>query len=118
MSGASGKALHAGTKTPRDPLDFYPTPLSVTGVLRDWLAAHPGAPPAGASFLDPAAGEGAIVRSMREVWGGSFWHAIEIDPTRASLAEDVAEDVTTGDALQVEWPCAHVVMNPPVPLAR
>lgn len=103
-------------KTERDPLDFYPTPLEVTGILRDWLAVHPGAPLPNAEFLDPAAGEGHIVNAMRDVWGESFWHAIEIDPERAEAAEEHAENVITGDALRVEWPAAHAILNPPFSL--
>lgn len=100
-------------RTKRDVLDFYPTPPEVTAVLRDWLAAQPNAPEPTASFLDPAAGEGHIVSSMRVKWPASFWHAIEIDPTRAGFAQAVAENVVVGDALREPWPDAHAVMNPP-----
>ena len=55
-------------KTPRDPLDFYPTPPEVTGVLRDWLYLQFWSPPPEAHFLDPASGEGHIACAMREKW--------------------------------------------------
>jgi hypothetical protein len=53
---------------------------------------------------------------MREVWGESFWHAIEIDHARAEVAESHAESVVTANALHTEWPAAHVIMNPPFSL--
>lgn len=100
-------------KTPRDPLDFYPTPLEVTGTFRDWLSLQPGAPGLEDSFLDPAGGEGHIVKAMRDVWGEAFWHAIEIDTARAKSLERVCENVIVGDLRNVKWPAAHVVANPP-----
>ena len=115
-----GYMTHAtknGARTARSPLDFYPTPSEVTAVLRDWLANHPGRPGLEDQFLDPAAGEGHIIRAMRSVvWGESFWHAIELEPSRALACEDVAENVVCADALEVDWPVAHSIMNPPFSL--
>jgi len=71
-------------RTVRDPLDFYPTPTNVTEVFRGWLASHIDAPSEASTFLDPAAGDGHLIRAMRGVWGASRWTAIEIDPVRAS----------------------------------
>lgn len=100
-------------KTERATLDFYPTPAPAVAVLRDWLAAQPHAPGDTDAFLDPAAGDGHIVHAMRDVWGESFWHALEIDGARIGALEDCAENPVAADALFAEWPAAHVVANPP-----
>ena len=100
-------------RTVRDPLDFYPTPTNVTEVFRGWLASHSDAPSEASTFLDPAAGDGHLIRAMRGVWGASRWTAIEIDPVRANACLAVADKVIIGDALEVDWPAGHVVMNPP-----
>jgi hypothetical protein len=112
MSGYMG-----GGATERRALDFYPTPASATVALREWLLEAKlvsgwSVPP----MLDPAAGDGAIIRAMREGFrlGEAFWHAIEIDGAHEDALEGVAEDVRIGDALALdEWPDALVVANPP-----
>lgn len=104
------------SKTLRDPLDFYPTPSLVTGVLASWLEGRVGAPRTTGRFLDPAAGDGALIAAFRtsERWREAHWSAIELDPARADACETVAEDVTVGDALNVDWTAGAAVMaNPP-----
>lgn len=103
-------------RTGRRPLDFYPTPHAVTSVLREWLASHPRGPSSADQFLDPSAGDGDIIAAMRDSFGESFWHALEINPAHAGALEMVAESVTIADALTCEWPRAHVVANPPFSL--
>lgn len=104
-------------KTERDPLDFYPTPEPVTAVLRDWLARQgAGKLPAG-SWLDPAAGEGAIIRAMQPLTGERSWYAVELSgPRFETLIADEGlawRGAFCRDALVFEWPSAHVVENPP-----
>ncbi len=108
--------MKEATFTPRRPLDYYPTPANVTAVLRDWLRDQRGAPLATDRFLDPAAGDGMIVDAMRDVWGESFWHAIEINSAHCDALDGLCEDVTIADATSTAWPCAHVVANPPFAL--
>lgn len=108
MSGYMG----AGS-TPRRPLDFYPTPRPVTWALARWLNTQPGAPGPRDSFLDPAAGTGELIEGMRDgAWGEAHYRAIDIDPSRAAILDEIAEWSTIGDALDAEWHEAHVVENP------
>jgi len=100
------------TTTPRRPLDFYPTPANVTVALHLWCAPRElfrGA------CLDPAAGDGAIIRASREMpgLGEAHWSAIEINPAHESALEDVAENVIIHDALEYGWPDASAIANPP-----
>jgi len=62
----------------RDPLDYYATPPELVEVMLD--AAGPG--PFG-SLLDPAAGDGRLLRAARDRWSEAAVCAIDIDPSRA-----------------------------------
>ena len=95
-------------KTKRASLDFYPTPTPVTRVLHDWLVARDLW---SGRWTDPAAGAGHLMRGM----SGVAWSGIEIDPTRAALARQVAPTVC-GDGLAESWGDAHVAANPPFSL--
>lgn len=68
----------------RENLDFYPTPGWCVDLLLDALAPHFMWP--NVQCLEPAAGDGAIVKRLlaRGVQPGMA-HAIEIDPGRATL---------------------------------
>lgn len=100
-------------KTARANLDFYPTPRPVAQVLANWFENSNDA--TGLNWLDPAAGDGALIKGMRdnEIFTEQDWSAIEINELHRSELELVSENVVTGDALKVEWPDASVVANPP-----
>lgn len=98
-------------KTPRRPLDFYPTPEEVVFVFRDWLTCQgDDTPYVEDAFLDPTAGAGAIIDAMCEVW--AVWIAMDIDESRLDRLSMIAT-VTIGDSTNLQWPRAHVVQNPP-----
>lgn len=105
-------------RTVRDAFDFYPTPHNVGRVLREWWASEGVTFGERDQFLDPAAGEGDLVRAMRDSddIGPTFWHAFELRASCEDALEDVAENVAIVDALATEWPFAHVVANPPFAL--
>lgn len=106
------------TMTPRTERDFYPTPPRVTHALLEWLSRNApefGIEPAG-SWVDPAAGGGAIVSASRDfdITREAHWTAIEIDPLRHAECEEVAENPILGDALEMaSWGGGSVIMNPP-----
>lgn len=105
------------SRSSRRHLDFYPTPEAASHALADWLIAKARLGSAD-RLIDPAAGEGAIIRAFRK-HGRVFdthWSAIEIDPSHKSSLDEVAEWVIIADALQVDWYNAHVVANPPFSL--
>lgn len=82
-------------------------------MLRDWLADNDGHRLR--EWLDPAAGDGAIISAMRghPAFAKSTWAAIEIDARHCTALREVSTTVTIDDALSVSWPYAGVVMNPP-----
>jgi hypothetical protein len=95
--------------------DFYPTPAWVVRAL-----VESGEIPSGRvwdSWLDPCAGEGAIIRAVPEV----AWSAMEIRPECEELLEDAAGvgNVVIGDFLTEGHPGdpSWVVTNPPFRLA-
>lgn len=93
-------------RTKRDPWDFYPTPDDVTVALVEWLKMR--APLVeGENFLDPAAGDGALISAASLHLPGN-WFGIEIDPTRAALS-----NAQCGDSRGLTWLNAHVLANPP-----
>lgn len=105
--------------TPREALDFYPTPHDVTHVLARWWTekrpageVYPG-PNLIDRFLDPAGGSGAIVEALRDFYPESHFSAIEIAESRFEAIDLMVENPIHGDALAIEWPDAHVVANPP-----
>lgn len=101
-------------KTPRDRLDFYPTPAEVAQALHEWLCSEAPGLNSESPFLDPAAGDGALIEGMRSgELSECHWSAIEVDPRHEERLELVAENVEIADAISTEWPAAHVVANPP-----
>jgi len=97
-------------------LDFYPTPPDATRGLVDHIRAE--APmllategPQFRTWLDPAAGCGALLRELAPHVGRTV--ALEMDHGRAELAQAVADVVHAGDSLAMDWPPSCVVANPP-----
>ena len=95
----------------RRPLDFYPTPPDVVKAVERWLDGRLF--PIGGPWLDPAAGAGALLAGVRRF--GSPLVAYELDEMRREVLEGCADEVTVGDALEMEgWhPRANVIANPP-----
>ena len=97
------------------PHDYYPTPPWVTRAL-----VESGEIPTGRTWdtwLEPCAGEGAIIRAVPEV----AWSAMELRPECQEQLEEVAGvgNVAIGDFLAEGHPGepAWVVTNPPFRLA-
>lgn len=92
----------------RHPDDFYATPPWATIAILKYLPKFRRA-------FDPCAGDGAILKTLRDVYPKSVevW-GMEIDKDRAKAA-----GVPRGDALSSEWiPTPDLVLtNPPYKLA-
>lgn len=95
----------------RQPLDFYATPTPVIDAILPHL-------PLGGRILEPAAGDGQILRVLG--YAGfplANISAIEIDEGRANQCTQLGFDCIHGDALSVDWPAASLVFtNPPFTL--
>ena len=82
----------------RIPRDFYPTPLEAVRPLLPHL-------PAGSSFIEPCAGNGALVDHLTTA-GHICALASDIEPKRA--------DIHTGDALTMQvYGVDFYITNPP-----
>ena len=104
----------------RRPLDFYPTPPDATRAVVDFIraerahllgAAVPKWNEARRTWLDPAAGCGALLREIAPYVPRTV--ALEMDEARAQLAAKVADEAHAGDALATVWPPSCVIANPP-----
>lgn len=92
----------------RSTFDYYPTPAWMT---RSLLAAHVSI--AGATVLEPCAGDGAIVRVLEQEAGCRVL-TNDIDPRHPSQSHHDATDAAYWAALPyVEW----VITNPPFNVA-
>jgi hypothetical protein len=94
----------------RQPLDFYATPAPVIDAILPHL-------PLGGRILEPAAGDGAILRRL-VARGISVTNisAIELDEGRANQAREVLW-TECADALAVDWVRADLCLtNPPFTL--
>ena len=112
----------------RENLDFYPTPGWCVDLLLDALFDDPAAgrifpAPDLVTALEPAAGDGAIVKRLlaRGVPAENIG-AIEIDPTRAEMVRAIVSDVRCGDFIRDPMLAAlrkpdFIVTNPPFALA-
>lgn len=73
-------------------LGYYPTPPSVTDLVRTWLAFPEGP----FNALDPCAGEGiALAQCIEQT--AAVGYGIELDPERARIARTRLTHVLTGD---------------------
>lgn len=95
----------------RQPSDFYRTPSRCTKIILPHLRWDKVA-----DVLDPAAGDGAIMRVVEQnIPGGSIVlvRGIELDPERAAMSGSEC-----ADALQVDWGEPDIViMNQPYSFA-
>jgi hypothetical protein len=115
-----------GRGAEREPSDFYPTPLWVTQRL---LLDAPHLLPPGGDWIDPCAGEGAILAatapfyspSTAPLYGPSTvkWTAIELRPECQKPLRRYTKQVKIGDALKLDWGRHDVCLtNPPFNLAE
>lgn len=95
--------------------DFYETPGWVTRAILPHLRTG------GATVLEPAAGEGAILRELVMVGGARVLGGVEIDPTRAAKAASYtgaaflrrADFLDPRSPLPVGGPWEVIITNPP-----
>lgn len=110
---AAGRSVAAETGHVRHADDFYATPPWCTRLLLDTLTL-----PDGLRVLEPAAGEGAIVKELVAANPRMQLQAVEIDEVRGKRA---AKQCPTTNANFLEWrPSIKfdlIVTNPPFALA-
>jgi hypothetical protein len=96
----------------RHPDDFYETPSWATLAILHRLERVE-------SILDPCCGRGAILDTVQSLWPGAYCRGIEIDESRANIANRRGHNVHLRDALSDEaWPSTSLVLtNPPFSLA-
>lgn len=119
LSSLSRAKRTEATKAKRRPSDFYGTPQHAIVAL---LAAYP--PPVGVPVVEPAAGDGAIVREL--VARGYRVAAVELRAAeeenlrRAGAHTVVIEDwFAVSGRVEAWWrPSFAIVSNPPFSLAR
>ena len=100
----------------RENLDFYPTPAWAVDLVLDRLP-HVGT----GRILEPAAGDGAILRRLRaRGYARDQLDAIEIDPGRADIVKGLAASVVCADFTTMVGGPAYslIITNPPFALAE
>ena len=100
------------------PEDFYQTPAwAVRRLLETWK-------PAGGLWLEPGAGNGAIIKAANSVRSDVEWLAVEIREAEEEGLQHVARTVVMGDFLDRSLPLPDtsrvsvVLGNPPFSLAQ
>ena len=100
---------------PRRPADYYPTPTWCTALLLEELHLP------GGRWLEPCAGDGAILRAVSSVRDDVVWHTGDIRASGGVVADHPAvARHTTGDFLSMtppEVPYDVLLTNPPYSLA-
>ena len=97
--------------------DVYPTPAWCVHRLLEEVELP------GGHWCEPAAGDGAIIRAVRDVRRDVTWSALELrSECQAALVKEGAE-VQIGDALESPWQLRPelltlVITNPPYALAE
>ena len=96
--------------------DAYPTPV---WAVRALLA---GCHLPGGTWLEPAAGDGAIVRMVNACRRDVTWYACDVREECWPAIEPLVDDGAIGDFLQLDWsdwPApAVIITNPPYSLAE
>lgn len=102
----------------RSEADFYPTPAWCVHRLLEAVSLP------GGTWLEPTAGQGAIIAAVNQVRSDVHWRAIELEPRFApSIAANIGKrHVVTGDFLRVapskiREPVSVVITNPPYSVA-
>ena len=109
IGSVTARAEPEPPKGVRRPLDDYPTP--------DWVIRAIAPHVAGQTVLDPCCGAGAILDVFAE--RGATVGGIEFSEVRAAEATAKGHHVRVGNALDVEWPEADLIItNPPYSLAQ
>ncbi len=108
-------------KSKSKPLDVYPTP---SWCVENFLRHGPELP--GGQWLEPTAGDGAIIRAVNERRRGISWDAVEIREECADKLETLTDAFLVGDLLAPEirledfevnrWDV--VITNPPFSRAQ
>lgn len=99
-----------GRGTTRDPKDFYATPFSAFSPLLKILPTDPN----GACFREPCAGDGRIIKWLRE--SGRYCDGADLFPQKEAVAAGLynssPEDYLANDAYH-----SFVITNPPFSIA-
>lgn len=103
----------------RNASDHYPTPAWCVDRLLEAVAIPA---PLGQLWLEPCAGEGAIIRAVHRHDPAIRWHACDVRPECLEPLERLADDVIICDVLEAAVvPSRRYVValsNPPFALAR
>ena len=99
----------------RKAYDFYATPPET---VRAFLANFDGIS-AGDRILEPSAGNGQIVKVLREGGYDNRIDAVELRPEERGALEALADNVTIGSFFDYEPDCGYdvIIGNPPYSLA-
>ncbi len=100
----------------RHPDDFFATPAWAVRAILPHVCRyglHYGPAGEGDTMLDPCAGDGAILRVLRETWPDAVVEGIESDEERAAKSGS-----RCSDALTVGWERPRLILtNPPYAFA-
>ena len=99
----------------RKAYDFYATPPET---IRAFLANFDGIS-SGDRILEPSAGNGQIVKVLREGGYDNRIDAVELRPEERGTLEALADNVTIGSFFDYEPDCGYdvIIGNPPYSLA-
>lgn len=119
--------MTAKTKAVRADCDFYPTPAWVTRSIVPYLGGHlpvdlimRAAP---LTFLEPAAGDGALIKAVIEMapWAASAWSFCEIRPVAYQALAAAGHKPVGPDYLSAHPPkelYSVAITNPPFVLCE
>jgi hypothetical protein len=108
MSQNTSHAVMAQRVEPHDSLDYFPTPPWATRALCEWLQDEAGEQIGGMWALDPACGEGHMVRPLAEYF--DTVGAADIHP----YGHGDVRDFLFGEPTAADW----TITNPPFRLAE
>ena len=99
----------------RKAYDFYATPSET---IRTFLANFDGIS-SGDRILEPSAGNGQIIKALREGGYDNRIDAVELRPEERGTLEALADNVTIGSFFDYEPDCGYdvIIGNPPYSLA-
>lgn len=105
----------AGRGAVRKEADFYPTPFDAIAPIIKHLNLPRG------DWLEPSAGEGAIIAAVNKLRRDVFWTACELRPQAARQIKtvDPTADIFCDDFLRADWLDHYkvAILNPPFSLA-
>jgi DNA polymerase-3 subunit beta len=114
------EVLETGIMPPKNPLGFFETPIPVIERMLDMV--HANAIPIPDHFLEPSAGNGAIVKYMLSKFPNIEADCIELDSKRCDKLREIGPSVVAheGDFLDIV-PVPYfrlILMNPPFAVER